>query len=104
MEEKTPEEKDEFYENLEHILNETAQSRISIILGDFNAKLGKENIFKSIFGNYRLHDITNENALRFEVFGGGLIVKSTMFPPKDIYIRGLGKHLIVYILIKLTMF
>jgi len=67
--------------------------------------LGKENIFKSIFGNYRLHDVTNENALRLEILasGGGLIVKNTMLPPKDIYVRGLGKHLMVYILIKLTM-
>lgn len=45
-EEKTQEEKDEFYDNLEHTLNEIPRSRIRIVLGDFNAKLGKENIFR----------------------------------------------------------
>jgi hypothetical protein len=39
-EEKTQEEKDEFYDNLEHTLNEISRSRIRIV--DFNAKL--ENI------------------------------------------------------------
>lgn len=34
-----------------------------------------------------MHDITSENGLRLINFasGGGLVVKSTMFPPKDIY-------------------
>ncbi|KAL4100807.1 hypothetical protein QTP88_020836 [Uroleucon formosanum] len=58
-----------------------------IVLGDFNAKLGKEIIFRSTIGNHSLHDITSENGLRLIDFacGGGLIVKSTMFPHKDIY-------------------
>ncbi|KAL4143409.1 hypothetical protein QTP88_005744 [Uroleucon formosanum] len=63
-EEKTPEEKDDFYENLEQTLNEIPRNRIRIVLGDFNAKLGKENIFRTTIG---------------------LVVKSTMFPRKDIY-------------------
>lgn len=41
MEEKTPEEKDEFYENLEQTLNETPWNKNRIFLGDFNAKIGK---------------------------------------------------------------
>jgi len=86
-EEKASEEKDEFYENLEHTLNETPRSRIRIVLGDFNAKLGKENIFRATIGNHSLHDITSKNGLRLIDFasGGELIVKSTMFPRKDIY-------------------
>lgn len=62
--EKALEEKDEFYENLEHILNETPRNRIRIVVGDFNVKLGKENIFRTIIGNHSLHDITNKNGLR----------------------------------------
>lgn len=86
-EEKTPEEKDEFYENLEQILNEIPRNRIRIVLGDFNAKLGKENIFRTTIGNHSMHDITSENGLRLIDFasGGELVVKSTMFPRKDIY-------------------
>lgn len=100
MEEKAPEEKDEFYEDLEHILNETPRSRIRIVLGDFNAKLGKENIFRTIIGNHSLHYVTSENGFRLIDFasGRGLIVKSTMFPRKDI--RGHKKHLMVDIRMK----
>jgi len=86
-EEKTQEEKDEFCDNLEHTLNKIPRSRIRIVLGDFNAKLGKENIFRSTVGIHSLHDVTSENGLGLIDFanGGGLIVKSTVFPHKDIY-------------------
>lgn len=76
-EEKTPEEKDEFYENLEQILNEIPRNRIRIVLGDFNAKLGKENIFRTTIGNHSMHDLTSENGLTDFTSGGGLVVKST---------------------------
>jgi len=61
-------------------------------LGDFNVKLGKKNIFRSTIGIHSLHDITSENGLRYIDFanGGELIVKSTMFPQKDIY-KGIWK-------------
>ncbi|XP_025425626.1 craniofacial development protein 2-like [Sipha flava] len=86
-EEKTQEKKDEFYDHLEYTFNEIPRSRIRIVLGDFNAKLGEENIFRSTIGNNCLHDVTSENGLRRIDFarGGGLVVKSTMFPHKDIY-------------------
>ena len=42
---KKPEEtKEEIYNLLEQNINEIATSDIKIILGDFNAKVGKENI------------------------------------------------------------
>ncbi|CAI6368861.1 unnamed protein product [Macrosiphum euphorbiae] len=90
MEEKAPGEKYEFYENVEQILNETPRNRIRIVLGNFNAKLGKENIFRgNVHGNHSMHYITSENGLRLIDFVsvGGLVVKSTMFPPQDIYKR-----------------
>jgi len=61
--------------------------RIRIVLGDFNAKLKKESIFRTTIGNHSLHDETSENGLRLIDFasGGGLIVKNTMFSHKDIY-------------------
>jgi hypothetical protein len=68
-------------------LNEIPRNRIRIVLGDFNAKQGKEIILRSTVGIHSLHDVTNENGFRLIDFasGGGLIVKSTMFPHKDIY-------------------
>ena len=37
---------------------------IKILLGDFNAKLGRENIFKPTNGNESLHQDSNDNCIR----------------------------------------
>jgi hypothetical protein len=34
------------------------------ILGDFNAKVGREGIFKPTVGNERPHEISNDNGVR----------------------------------------
>jgi hypothetical protein len=36
---------------------------MKILLGDFNAKVGKEDIFNLIIGNESLHEISNDNEL-----------------------------------------
>ena len=43
---KTDEVKEEFYNLREQNINQIANSVIKIILGDFNAKAGKEDIYK----------------------------------------------------------
>ena len=52
------------------------------LLGDFNAKLGREDIFKPIIGQESLHQDSNENGVRLVNFATSknLVVKSTMFP------------------------
>jgi len=37
---------------------------MNILLGDFNAKIGTENIFKLTNGNTRLHEISNKIGVR----------------------------------------
>jgi hypothetical protein len=37
---------------------------MKMLLGDFNAKVGREDIFKSIIGNTSLHKISNDNGVR----------------------------------------
>ena len=37
---------------------------VKIILRDFNAKVGRENIFKPTIGNDSLHQDSNENGVR----------------------------------------
>jgi hypothetical protein len=37
---------------------------MKILLGDFNANVGKENIFKPTNGNERLYEIRNDNGVR----------------------------------------
>jgi len=45
-EDKSQDEKDTFYEQLESTLNSILSNRIQIVLGDLNAKVGKETIFR----------------------------------------------------------
>ena len=57
---------------------------VKIRLGDLNAKVGRENIFKPTIGNKSLH---NDNGVRRVHFATSkhLVVKSTMFPRRNIH-------------------
>jgi hypothetical protein len=48
----------EFYNLLEQNINQIARSDIKITLGDFSAKVGKENIYKPTIGNESLYNVT----------------------------------------------
>ena len=37
---------------------------MKILLGDFNAQKGRENIFKAMIGNESLHQDNNDNGVR----------------------------------------
>jgi hypothetical protein len=39
-----------------------------ILLGDLNAKVDREDIFKMTIGNESLHKISNDNGIRFSKF------------------------------------
>jgi hypothetical protein len=60
---------------------------MKILLGDFNAKVGKEDIFKPTIGNESLHATSNDNGARVVNFATSknLTVKSTMFPHRNIH-------------------
>jgi len=60
---------------------------MKIILGDFNANVGRENIFKPTFGNESLHKVSNDNSVRIVNFATSknLVVKSTMIPHRNIH-------------------
>ena len=57
------------------------------LLGDFNAKVGRENIFKPTTGNDSLHQDINDNGVRIINFATSknLVGKSTIFPHRDIH-------------------
>jgi hypothetical protein len=57
------------------------------LLGDFNAKIDKEDIFKTTVGNDNLHKIINDNGVRVVniAISKNMIVKSTMFPHHNIH-------------------
>jgi hypothetical protein len=43
--------KDSFYEGLGHVFDQFPRYDMKILLGDFNAKVGREDIFKPTIGN-----------------------------------------------------
>jgi hypothetical protein len=57
------------------------------IIGDFKAKVGREDIFKPTIGNESLYEISNDNGIRVVNFATSknLRVKSTMFPHRNIH-------------------
>jgi len=63
-EEKSDDSKDSFYE----VFDLFAKFHTKIPLGDFNTKLGKEDIFKPTIGNESLHQNRNDNAVRLVNF------------------------------------
>jgi hypothetical protein len=56
--------KDSFYEELEGVFNKFSKHHSKIVLGDFNAKVGRENILKPKIGNASLQEINNDNGVR----------------------------------------
>jgi len=85
--EKTEETKEKFYNLLEQTISQIASSDIRIVLGDFNAKVGKENVYKPTIGNESLHNETNDNGMKMIQFAlsKGLNIRSTTFSHKDIH-------------------
>ena len=85
-EEKSDDSKDSFYEELEQVSNHFPKYHMKFLLGDFNAKVGRENIFKPTIRNKRLQD-SNDNGVRIVNFATSknLVVKSTMFPHRNIH-------------------
>jgi hypothetical protein len=63
-EDETDDVKDSFYEVLEHVFDKFHKYHMKILLGYFNAKLGREDIFKLTVGNESLHEIGNDNGVR----------------------------------------
>jgi hypothetical protein len=78
--------KDNFYKELEQVSDQFPRYQMKILLRDFNAKVGREDIFKPIIGNDSLHEVNNDNGIRVVNFAisKNLIVKST-FPHHNIH-------------------
>jgi hypothetical protein len=53
--------KDRFYKELQHVFEQFSKNDIKILLRDFNAKVGRENIFKPTIRNESLHEISNDS-------------------------------------------
>jgi hypothetical protein len=67
-EDKTDDVKDSFYKELERVFEKFSKYHMKILLGDYNAKVGREDIFKPTIGNESLHEISNDNGVRLVNF------------------------------------
>jgi len=86
-EEKSDGTKDSFYEELEQVFDHFPKYHMKILLGEFNAKVGRENTFKPTIGQKSLHQDSNDSEVRLVNFATSknLVVKSTMFPHRNIH-------------------
>ena len=86
-EEKDIEKKEQFYEDLQKMIDLTPRSDTVIILGDLNAQIGKENIYRSVSGLHTLHNETNNNGQMLCEFAitNNLKIMSTQFEHKRIH-------------------
>jgi hypothetical protein len=100
-EDKTDDAKDSFYEELERIFDKFPKYHMNILLGDLNAKVGREDIVKPTIGNESSHEISNDNGIRVVNFATSknLIVRSTIFPHRNIH-----KHTWTAVTIKNAIF
>jgi hypothetical protein len=75
------------YEELERVFDIFPKYHTRILLGDYNAEVGREEIFKPTIGNESLQENSNDNGVRLINFAASknLRLKSTMFPHHNIH-------------------
>jgi len=79
--------KDAFYEQLEKEYDSCPCRDVKIVIGDMNAQVGREDLYRPVIGPNSLHAVTNDNGQRCIHFAAsrGMVVRSTFFPRKDIH-------------------
>jgi exonuclease III len=85
--EEKDDEKDNFCEDLDQIYEECPKRDVKIIIGDLNAKIGQEDLYRPIIEKYSLHTLSNDNGIRLINFAcsKNKVVASTLFNHKDIH-------------------
>jgi exonuclease III len=83
-EEKEEFEKEAFYQKVEEVYDSCPSNDIKIVLGDWNAKVGWEEIYQGLIYKYRMHLNTNKDGQRLADFAAAkiMVVSSTCFPHK----------------------
>jgi hypothetical protein len=56
--------RDSFCEELERVFDKFSKYHMNMFLGDFNSKVGWEDIFKPTIANESSHEISNDNGVR----------------------------------------
>jgi hypothetical protein len=86
-EDKSDDIKDSIYEELGCVFDQFPRYNMNILFDDFKVKVGRKDIFKLTIYNECPHKISNNNGVRVVNFATSrnLVVKSTMFPHRDIH-------------------
>jgi exonuclease III len=86
-EDKADDVKDSFYEELEHAFDKFPKYHMKSLIGNFNAKVLRLEIFKPTIGNEILYEVSNDHGVRLVNFATSknLIVRRTMFPHRNIH-------------------
>jgi hypothetical protein len=86
-EDKKDDVKDSFYEELRRVFDQSPMCDMKILLCDFIAKVGRENIFKPTIGNESLHESSNDSVIGVVnlATSKNLVFKSTIFCHRKIH-------------------
>jgi hypothetical protein len=78
--------KDSFYEELEQVFDQFSRYHTKILLEDFNAKVGREDVFYPVIGKECLYEAIYNNGVIVVNFANSknLILKSKTFPHRDV--------------------
>jgi hypothetical protein len=87
--------KDSFYEELEHVFDEFPKYLMKILLRDFSAKVGREDIFRQKIGNVSSHEISNDNGVKVVNFATSKNLAVTVQCPHIVALINLFGHLLM---------
>lgn len=75
--EKDDEKKEEFYSSLEDRMDTTVGD-VKTVLGEFNAKISKEALYRVVIRTHSLHEASNDDSMKLVIFsvGKGLCIKA----------------------------
>nr|KAG5690574.1 hypothetical protein BaRGS_009236 [Batillaria attramentaria] len=79
------EEKENFYEHLQAVLDKAPRGDLKILMGDLNAKVGTDNTDRELIMGKHGTGTQNENGELFTEFctTNDLVIRGTIFPPQD---------------------
>ena len=83
--EKRPnDEKEAVYAKFGQVYDGCSRRDVKIVIGDMNAQVGREEIFRPVIGPDSLHTVSNDNGQRCINFAAsrGMVVRSSFFPAR----------------------
>jgi hypothetical protein len=86
--------KDSLYEGLEQVFDQFPRYHMKILMGNYNAKVRREDIFKPVISNESLHEASNVNGVRVVNFSTSKSLREQHFHTA-IFINTLGLLLFV---------